>query len=285
MSVELLVFVFLALSLVADVFSVGLDASLEDVTSLFRRPVGLIKAVVAVNLVVPAAGALLIAIFPLSTEARAAIMLMAVSPVPPMVPQVTMKSGARRAYAYGVYVALVVLSVAMVPLMVELLARVYGVDVHIGPAQVAGKIGLGVLLPLAIGMGVRAWCPAFAARAAPHASRIAFLLVALAAIVIIVRLWPKIAEFIGNGMVAAGVLMAVAGLVAGYLAGGPDPHDRSTLAVSAAMRHPGIAMMIANANAVNPKVSLAIMLVLLSSLIAIFPYRFWLVRHARRQSS
>lgn len=280
-----LVPVVIAISLAAVVLSVGLDATLGDVTSVFRHPLRLIAAVAAVNLAPPLVAAVLIAIFPLDPSSKAALMLMAVSPAPPFVPSKELKVGGHRAYAYGVYVALAVLAVVIVPAMVEILARVYRVPLSISPVTVAGKVMLGVLMPLAVGLAIRRRAPAFAERAAPLAAKIGMALVLVVALPILILLWPKLAGLAGDGTIAAAVLMVAAALVAGHLLGGPDLQDRAALAVTAATRHPGIALMIATASAAEKTVSLAIILVLLAGLVAVIPYQMWLKRRLQREGS
>jgi bile acid:Na+ symporter, BASS family len=275
-----LVAVLVTLSLAGLNFGIGLASSPRDIAPVLRQPGRLLKAVVAVNLVTPLAGAALIALFPVSPASQAAIMLMAVSPVPPFVPEKAMKVGAHRAYALALYVTLVVLAVVIVPVTVSILARLYGRAVSISPTAMAGRLGLGVLLPLAIGMALHAKFPGLAERAAPVLTRIATGLVVIAVLPIVVMLLPKLAALTGDGTVAAAILMVVAALVAGHLLGGPDPQDRATLAITAAMRHPGIAMMIVTANAAGKLVSLTIVLVLLAGLIAVAPYPMWLKRQA-----
>jgi BASS family bile acid:Na+ symporter len=253
--------------------SIGMQSTWTDATSLLRRPAGLLKAVVAVNLAPPVAAAALIGLFSLSAPSETAILLMAVSPAPPFAPLKSMKLGASRAYACGLYVALVVLAVAVVPAMVALLARLYGADVSVRPADVASKIALKALLPMAVGMLIRWKFPALAERCAPIASKLAVLLLLLALAPIVIALWPKISALAGDGTIAAAMLMVAAGLAAGHLLGGPDPADRKTLGVTAATRHPGFAMMIASANSADKTVSIAIVLVLLAGLVTVAIYQ------------
>jgi BASS family bile acid:Na+ symporter len=272
----------IALSLTALIFSVGLDATVKEVTSLFRQPKRLVSAIVAVNVATPIAAAALIAIFPLSGASKLGLMLMAVSPVPPFTPAKVVRGGAQREYAYGLYAALVVLAVIAVPVTVALLSRIYGVPVAIGPAEVAKEVAVAVLLPLCAGLLARWRFPAFAERASPVIAKIALVLVVAAALFIAVALWPKMWALVGDGTVAAAVLMVVAALAAGHVLGGPARDARAGLAVTAATRHPGIALMIARANDLDKRVSVAIVLVLLVGFIAVAPYYFWQQRRLRR---
>lgn len=282
-SLHHLVLLILAVSVASIELSIGLDATFDDVTSLVRQPARLLKAMAAVNLVTPLAAAILIAILPLTPASKLALMFMAVSPVPPFAPAAALRGGARRAYAYALYVSLVVLAVVVVPAMVEVLARIYGVRIAIGPLAVARRLGVTALLPLTIGMIVRWRFPAFAARAAPLLSKLGMGLVVVAAIGIVAALWPRLASLIGDRTALAAILMVVTALIAGNLLGGPDPDDRATLGVTAAMRHPGVAILIATANGEDKQVELAIVMVFLAGLIAVLPYQVWLMRRVRRR--
>ena len=56
---------------------------------------------------------------------------------------------------------------------------------------------------------------------------------------------PAIVSLVGNGTVLVIAAVVAAGLAAGHWLGGPDPDDRTALAIASSMRHPGVAMAIA----------------------------------------
>jgi BASS family bile acid:Na+ symporter len=60
--------------------------------------------------------------------------------------------------------------------------------------------------------------------------------------------------------------------------GGPELDDRAALAMAAATRHPGIAMMIAHINDADKEVAAAILNFLMVSIIVAAPYQLWLKR-------
>jgi bile acid:Na+ symporter, BASS family len=69
------------------------------------------------------------------------------------------------------------------------------------------------------------------------------------------------------------------GLAAGHLLGGPDPDDRTVLALSTATRHPGVAIAIANANFPGGKLAVAaVLLYVLVSAVVSIPYLNWIKR-------
>jgi len=74
------------------------------------------------------------------------------------------------------------------------------------------------------------------------------VLLALGLVVILVAMMPTILALVGNGTLLAMVAFVVIGLSVGHLLGGPYPQERPILALSAATRHPAIALAIAKAN-------------------------------------
>ncbi|MFC3079968.1 hypothetical protein ACFODL_17845 [Phenylobacterium terrae] len=267
--------VIIAASLAGFVARVGLESTLDDVLYLVRRPPMLLKAVVAVNMVVPLAAVALIALFPLPAVAKAGILLMAVSPVPPLVPGKEMKLGGAKNYAYSLYVTLILLAVVLVPATVAALSAFYGVHVALSPAVLGRNVLLTVLVPLVLGMLVRHGAPVLAERLAPWFARISSLLLLVALVPILIKLWPAMLDLVGDGVVLAMALVSLVALAGGHILGGPDPHHRSALAVTAATRHPGIALMIATANSADPKVPAAIIGFVLVGLLVSLPYQRW----------
>jgi len=268
-------------SLAGIVVSIGAQSTIDDLLYLVRRPLSLLKAVLAVNVIVPIAAAVLIALFPaISPPAKAGIMLMAISPVPPLAPGNEMKVGARKEYAYGLYVALIALAVVIVPLSVAILDRYYPVELTMPPGALLRSVALTVLLPLLAGLALRRVAPAFAERAAPIIEKIAMILVVLAFLLMLTAMAPAMLGLIGNGAILVVVLVVAVALVASHLLAGPDPRDKGALAMAASTRHPGIAMMIAGANFQDPRITAAILGFLVVGMLATLPYKAWMKKRA-----
>jgi BASS family bile acid:Na+ symporter len=77
-------------------------------------------------------------------------------------------------------------------------------------------------------------------------------------------------------------MFVLVGLAAGHLLGGPDPQERTDLALAAASRHPGIALAVAHA--IFPAGHAAMALVALYLIVNILiglPYVKWRARVSR----
>jgi len=269
------------LSLAGLVMAVGLEATPRELLSLFRQPLRLARAVLAVNVIVPVTAAILVGLFPLSPVVKMGILVMAVSPVPPLVPGKGLKAGGDRVYALSLYASLVLLSIVIVPATVAILAHIYGSSVSVSPLQIAENVAIGVVAPLLAGLALHAVAPAFSEKVAPTLRRLSMLVVLLIVIPVIVSLWPAISTLAGDGALLAMALTSAAGLAAGHLLGGPGLGDRGALAQTAVTRHPGIAILIANAAGGDKRVTAAVIAFMLVGLLVAIPYQVWLGRRMR----
>ncbi|QTC90236.1 bile acid:sodium symporter family protein [Brevundimonas goettingensis] len=273
--------IILTLSLAGLVLTVGLKAAPGDLLYVLRRPGLLARSVVAVIFIPVVVAALAIWLLPINPLVKAGIMLMAVAPVPPLVPGQELGVGANKAFAYGLYVAMALLSVVSVPLALTVASHLFGRDDTVTVAKMVVTLLTGVLIPLALGLLVRQIAPGFAAKAGPWAYRLSMLLVLVAFLPIIISVWPAIQSLIGDGTLLAMAAVVVACLAGGHLLGGPERIDRATLAVASAVRHPGIAMSLAGANFVDKRVAAAVLLFMLVGLVVGIPYKMWIKRTTR----
>ncbi|MDO9433667.1 MAG: hypothetical protein Q7T84_20425 [Phenylobacterium sp.] len=268
-------------SLIALILAVGLDATADDVLYVLRRPKLLFVGVLSVNVIMPVAAGLVIALYPLTPIVKTGIVLMALSAVPPILPGEELKAGATKAYAYGLYTALALLTVIVVPAWVAVVGWIYDVQASVPLATVAGKVGWQVLLPLTIGLALRRLAPKLAAGAAPWVSKFSMTLLFVGEIPVFINSWPMMMALIGDGTVLVMVAISAIGLLAGHLLGGRDLGERGALALASATRHPGIATMIASANAADEQVSAVILLFLLAGMLTAEPYKRLLKRRMR----
>jgi BASS family bile acid:Na+ symporter len=196
------------------------------------------------------------------------------------VPGKELKIGGDKTYAYSLYTSMVLLSVVIVPVTIGVLANFYGGDVALGPMAVAGNVAMGVVLPLLAGVVFHRFAPATAERLSPLVRKFAMILLAVVVIPLLVISWPAIQSLIGNGTIIAMALTSAIALAAGHLLGGPTAGNRGALALAAATRHPGMALMIGKAVEDDKRVIAAILTFMLVGIIVSIPYEMWLKRRA-----
>jgi BASS family bile acid:Na+ symporter len=193
------------------------------------------------------------------------IMLVAVAlaPVPPLLPRKQAKAGGHDAYIVSLLVIAALVSIISIPLLLEVLERVFRTPLRMSPWAEAQIMLRTVLLPLAAGIAVRALAPRFAQRIAAPITAFAAAMLPVAGVAVIVAAWPAVMSQLGDGTILAIAAFVAIGLLVGHLLGGPDSADRTTLALSTASRHPGAAAAIASINFPQERTVIAALLLYL----------------------
>lgn len=269
-------------SILLMVLGLGMNASWRDALYLFRNPALLVRSVLSMNVIMPLVAAGLVVAFDLPTTVKVALVALAVSPVPPILPKKELKAGGDAPYAIGLLVAIAALAIITVPLAVSWFASAFDRSGGIAPLTVAKVVLTSVLLPLAVGIAVRQWFPALAEKFAGPLGTLGTVLLIVSVLPLTYAAWSTISALFGDGTVAIIAVMAVIGLVVGHVLGGPRSDDRTVLALSTASRHPAVALAAAVASGEETKAVLAaILLYLLVATIVSVPYVMW----RRRTSS
>ncbi|RJT22950.1 Na+-dependent transporter [Mesorhizobium waimense] len=238
----------LTVSLFVLVFVLGMKAKLEEITFLFRNPGLLIRSILAMNVIMLAVVVLASQLFDLAPAIKIALVTLAVSPVPPLLPGKQIASGGTPHYALGLLVAASIVSIVLVPLSIETMEYAFPVELRIAPSKVLSVVALSIFAPLALGMIVQWLAPNIAERVAKPLSSAATAIVVVAIIPILIKGWPDLSNLFGNGAVLCLVLFSASGLLIGHLIGGPNADDRTVLALACGSRHPSIALAITALN-------------------------------------
>jgi BASS family bile acid:Na+ symporter len=263
MNLSSLVMLALILAVALHVFSLGLKTDLSDLTYLWRRPAKLLRSLAAMIVIMPIVAVLIVQTFTLHRPVEIMLVAVALAPVPPILFRKQAKAGGHEPYSVSLLFTAALIAIVSIPVMLELLERVFNVPLRLTPWAVAQIMLKTVLVPLAIGMAVRALARKFADRIAAPTLAFAAAMLPVAAIAVIVAAWPSISAQIGDGSLLAIAFFVAVGLGVGHLLGGPDPADRTVLSLSTASRHPGAAAAVASANFPQEHAAIAALLLYL----------------------
>jgi BASS family bile acid:Na+ symporter len=282
MSLQKLIFIGLAASALLNLFSIGLKSTPRDATYMFRRPGDLVRALLAMNLAVPLFALALNTIFDFTPAVKIALVALAVSPIPPPIPAKEMKSGGKGSYVMGLQIAMGMLAIIFIPLAMWTIGHLRHGALQLSIAPVAKVVFISIVIPIVAGIFVRRLAPAFAERVANPMTSISGLGVVAGIVVIWISAAPTMWSLIGNGTVIALAAFVVVGLAVGHFLGGPAPENRTSLAIATSSRHPGVALLLAQANFPDKKlVTAVVLLYLLVNAVVAIPYLVWT---KRRQS-
>jgi BASS family bile acid:Na+ symporter len=273
-------------SIALTVLGLGLESSLADATYLLRRPAELLKALLSMNIVMPAVAVVIASAFDLHPAVKITLIALSVSPVPPILPRKASSADGHASYAIGLLVVAGLLSIVFAPATLEVIQRIVGIELGVSPIPIIKLVLTTVVGPLAIGIGVGHFAATFAKRITRPVTFTGFGLLLAATLPIVFTSRTAVASLIGNGTVLALAAFIVVGLVTGYALGGPAFDHRTVLALATSSRHPGIALVIANTNFPEQKLAAAaVVLYLLVNVIIGIPYGRWSKRRVVTEAS
>lgn len=279
MSLAQMIGLLLKLSVLTTVFALGLNATPDDVAYLTHRPLLFARSLLAMYVVTPLVAVLLVSVVDAPLPVEIAVLLMAISTGAPALPKKLLKLGANPRYVYSLAVFSALVAIVTVPVSLGLLGAFFPRETSVARGQLAFVILTGFLAPLLAGMVVRYALPTVAERIGEPLITIAgIVLLALTLLIVATNL----SAIVGIGVPALALIIAMtcASLAVGHLLGGPDPTDRTTLAVACATRFPALGLLIASVNFPNARPQPIVAAYLLASTVAVIPYLRW--RKAQR---
>jgi BASS family bile acid:Na+ symporter len=275
MDIAMLIRIAIVISVMLIVVALGLRSAPEDAAYLLRRPRLLVRSLVAMNVIMPLIALWLVSSFDFRTPVKVALVALAISPLPPFLPGKRLKLTSR-GYIYGIVVAAAVCSVVLVPAIASLLSAHFHTQ-HVGAVKVLLVVAATVLAPLSAGLFIQRIRPTRAPGLSVVLSRVGTTLLIVACIPVLIMEWPTIRSLVGDGTLVAAIVLSGLGLLVGHLLGGPDPQNRTVLALATASRHPGVALVAGiGASAQEPRlVTAAVLLAFVVSLIVTAFYTAW----------
>ena len=267
------------------VFAIGLKATFEDASYLFRNPGLLAREFVSMNVLMPVFAVILVLRFHLDPAVKVALIALSVSPVPPFFPKNAMKAGGTQRYTIGVLAAAAMVAIIVVPVTMAIFGKIGKIPLQMPAGAVVWLLARTILGPLLIGIYIRSRWPSFADRVSGKMGTLAMVCLGVGVLPILLLSIRPMLSLVGNGTLLSLAIFAIAGLAFGYLLGGPRIENRHVLALATASRHPGMALAIAHANFPGQKLAapaIALYLIVATILSALFDR--WLAKRAKGAS-
>lgn len=260
------------ISMALIMFCVALNANPRDITVLLRNPGLLARSLLAMNVIMPLFAVSIALLFELNPVIEIALIATALSPVPPILPNKQIKAGGTYSYIIGVLAVTALFSIVFVPAAAEILGRVFDRPVHVSAGAVAGIVATSMLAPLIAGVVFNSAAPRLSNRIARPLPVFAIVLLVIAFVPVLFMEWRTIVSLLGDFTLVVIAVFVLAGLAVGHLLGGPDPDNRTVLALATATRHPAVALAIVHDLPDRRAALAAILLVLIFGAIVSAPY-------------
>src|SRR5947209_2746766 len=148
MTPQAIVMLALKVSIVLTVFGFGLQATRDDLLYLVRRPWLMARSLAAMFVIMPLVAILLTSVFNFQLPVIVALITLAISPVPPLLPQKIGKAGGVAPYGLGLMVTAATISILYIPLATRVIGSYFHKPLDMAPGAVAKLILMSVLVPI-----------------------------------------------------------------------------------------------------------------------------------------
>ncbi|HET9261769.1 MAG TPA: bile acid:sodium symporter [Vicinamibacterales bacterium] len=251
----------------SSMLAMGLGLRVSDIVAPLRNWRLVILALLANFVVMPFAALTLARTLRLEESMGIGLLLLGMAAGAPFLPTLAQMARGNLAFAVGLMVLLMVITVGYVPVVLPLLLP----GVSVNPAQIARSLVLLMLLPLGSALAVKANRPGLAATIKPFFDKTSNLsLIALMALQTLLNVRSVVAVF-GTGGILAGVLFLAVGFIVGWALGGAARETRSVLGLGTAQRNIAAALVVANQSFDDPNVVVMVVVIAIVGLVTLMP--------------
>jgi len=229
---------------ISSMLSMGLSLTTKQIIEPLKNARLVILALAVNFILVPVVAVVLTLLFPLEEPLRIGLILLSTAAGAPFLPKLVEMAKGNTAFSVGLMVLLMVVTIIFLPLVLPLLLG----DVEVNPWDIAQSLIFMMLIPLAIGLFIKARYDDAAAKMQPtfgQASNIAIL--ALLVLGLVLNFKDMIA-LVGSWGILAGIIYVVFALVIGYFLGGSDPGIKNVMGLGTAQRNLSAALVVAAQN-------------------------------------
>ena len=184
------------------------------------------------------------AVMNLDQDLYTGLVLVATAAGAPFLPKLAQMAKGNVAFSVGMMTMLMVLTVVYMPLALPLFLS----DVEVSAWDIANSLITTMLLPLAIGLLMKARWSGTADTLQPHMSQASTFAILFLVVGGVILAWSDIVDLVGTGGLLAAVVFLVVALGLGYVLGGSDPATRSVLGLGTAQRNLSAALVVGAQN-------------------------------------
>jgi len=252
---------------VSSMLAVGVSLTVAQILAPLRNGRLVFLALIANFVVMPACALVIAKLLRLDQPLGIALLLLGAAAGAPFLPKLAGIAKGNLAFAVGLMVLLMVLTVAYMPIVLPLLLEGVSVD----PMKIARSLLFLMLLPLAVGLAVKARFGLVAEKIGPVLNKTSSLsLVVLIALMLVTNL-RNLVDLFGTRGILASILFLLGGAAIGWLLGGHSLGIKGVLALGTAQRNIAAALVVGGENFDDPKVLVMVVVVAVVGLIILMP--------------
>jgi bile acid:Na+ symporter, BASS family len=252
---------------VSSMLAMGAGLTIPQIAEPLRNARLVVLALLA-NFVLMPLGALALAkVLWLDEPFAIGLLLLGCAAGAPFLPKLAQLAKGNLAFAVGAMVLLMVVTVGYLPIVLPLLLPGISVDAW----AIARSLLFLMLLPLAMGLALKARYGELAARVKPVLDWISNISLVLLVCLITAANIDKVLQVFGTRAILAGLLFIVLGLAAGWLLGGASADTKRVMALGTGQRNIAAALVVASQSFSDAKVVVMVIVVAIVGLIVLMP--------------
>lgn len=260
--VNLFVLVFVLTSM----FGTGLSLTVPQILDPLKDWKLVLLALLANFVVVPALAYVVALVLGLSEGLRTGLIILAACAGAPFLPKLATIAKGNLAFSVGLMVLLMVVTVVYAPIVLPLLIPGVAVD----PWDIARPLILLMLIPLAIGLAVKAWTPDTADSLAPYMNQASSISLILMGVLVLLVGFRELLGAVGTGAFLASAILIGGALLTGTLLSSGGMANRSVMGLGTGQRNISAALLIATTNFTDPEVLLIVLVGSVVGLVILF---------------
>ena len=257
------VLVFVVSSMLA--MGVGLTVR-QIITPLHNRRL-IVLALLGNFVLMPLGAVILSTVLRLDQPLGVGLLLLGPAAGAPFLPKLAEIAKGNLAFAVGLMVLLMVVTIGYQPLVLPFLLQ----GVSVNPMKIARSLVLLMLLPLGSGLAFKACYEKAAARVKPVLDRVSSLSLVLLILLISVANIRNVLDMFGTRGILAGILFIALGFGIGWFLGGPEFETRRVLALGTGQRNIAAALVVGSQSFDDPKVVVMVIVVAIIGLLILMP--------------
>lgn len=262
----------------SSMLSMGLSLTVKQILVPLRNYKLIVFALLANFVLMPFAAFSVARLLRLDQPLGVALLLLGTASGAPFLPLLARISKGNLAFSVGLMVLLMVVTVGYMPLVLPLMLEGVSVD----PVKIGRSLVFLMLVPLAVGLLVRARLSGLAARVQPSLSKLSMLSLALLIALLLITNIKNVLSLYGTRGVLASILFIAAGSGIGWLLGGHQPDIRGVMGLGTAQRNIAAALVVGGQNFKDPKVLVMVVVVAIVGLLMLMPLARYLAKLAQR---
>lgn len=256
---------------IGSMLALGLGLTVPQIVDPLRNFRRVVLALLANFVVVPLLTYGILQVVPMEEGVRIGLVLLAAAAGAPFLPKLAEVAKGDVAFSVGLMLLLMVATIVYLPLVLPLMLQ----GVEVDAARIAKTLVIMMLIPLVVGLIVRARFGELAGRLQPWLVKLSNLALVLLTLLLVVLNFGNILSMIG--LEGAGIILFLVGsLVAGLLFGGRPAAVRNVMGLGTGQRNISAALVVAGQNFSDPKILVTLVVTAIVGLLILMPVAAWL---------